>query len=68
MVNLKSTFNNIKTVTYRRLRSEYSEHLSQFYWVSKTQLWSSSYAIISVGSQAPLERLIEYVQNQEKQE
>ncbi|WP_334884628.1 hypothetical protein [Nostoc sp.] len=39
-----------------------------FYWGAKPQFWSSSYAIISVGAQAPLRRLIEYVQNQEKPE
>jgi putative transposase len=65
-VDLSKLVNNIKTVTSRRLRSEYSEHLSKFYWGTKPQFWSSSYAIISVGAQAPLSRLIEYVQNQEK--
>ncbi len=67
-VELSKLVNNIKTVTSRRLRSEYREHLSQFYWGSKPQFWSGSYAIISVGAQAPLERLIEYVQNQENPE
>ncbi len=65
-VDLSKLVNNIKTVTSRRLRSEYKEHLSQFYWGTKPQFWSGSYAIISVGAQAPLEKLIEYVQNQEK--
>lgn len=67
-VELSKLVNNLKTVSSRRLRSEYKEHLSQFYWGSKPQLVSSSYAIISVGAQAPLERLIEYVQNQEQPE
>ena len=67
-VDLSKLVNNIKTVPSRRLRSEYSEHLSKFYWGTKPQFWSSSYAIISVGAQAPLSRLIEYVQNQEKPE
>lgn len=31
-VDLSKLVNNIKTVTSRRLRSEYSEHLSKFYW------------------------------------
>ena len=65
-VDLSKLVNNIKTVTSRRLRSEFSEHLSNFYWGSKPQFWSGSYAIISVGAQAPLAKLIEYVQNQEK--
>ena len=63
-VDLSKLVNNIKTVTSRRLRSEYSEHLSKFYWGAKPQFWSGSYAIISVSAQAPLSRLIEYVQNQ----
>lgn len=67
-VDLSKLVNNIKTVSSRRLRSEYADHLSQFYWGSKPQFWSGSYAIISVGAQAPLEKLIEYVQNQEKPE
>lgn len=67
-LELSKLVNNIKTVTSRRLRSEYSKHLSQFYWGDKPQFWSGSYAIISVGAQAPLEKLIEYVQNQEQPE
>lgn len=67
-VDLSKLVNNIKTVTSRRLRSEYADHLSKFYWGNKPQFWSSSYAIISVGAQAPLSRLIQYVQNQEKPE
>ena len=58
-VDLSKLVNNIKTVTSRRLRSEFSEHLSNFYWGSKPQFWSGSYAIISVGAQAPLAKLIE---------
>ncbi len=65
-VDLSKLVNNIKTVTSRRLRSEFSEHLSKFYWGSKPQFWSGSYPIISVGAPAPLAKLIEYVQNQEK--
>ncbi len=65
-VELSKLVNNLKTVTSRRLRSEYAQHLSQFYWGTKPQFWSGSYAIISVGAQAPLAKLIEYVQNQEK--
>lgn len=64
-VDLSKMVNNIKTVTSRRLRSEYSEHLSQFYWGDKPQFWSGSYAIISVGTQATLDKLIHYVQSQE---
>jgi putative transposase len=67
-VDLSKLVNNIKTITSRKLRSEFSEHLKQFYWSEKPQFWSGSYAIISVAAQAPLNKLIEYVQNQEKPE
>jgi putative transposase len=67
-VELAKLVNNIKTVTSRRLRLQYREHLSQFYWSDKPLFWSGSYAIISVGAGATLEKLIRYVQNQEHPE
>ncbi|WP_315791880.1 IS200/IS605 family transposase [Fischerella sp. JS2] len=67
-VDLSKLVNNIKTVTSRKLRSEFSQHLKKFYWAEKPLFWSGSYALISVGAQAPLDKLIEYVQNQEKPE
>ena len=63
--DLSKLVNSIKTVTSRRLRSEFSSHLSKFYSGSNPQFWSSSYAIISVGVQASLAQLIAYVQNRE---
>lgn len=65
-VEVSKLVNNIKTVTSRRLRSDYKEHLSKFYSSDKPLFWSSSYAIISVGAGATLDKLIQYVQNQEK--
>jgi putative transposase len=67
-IEVAKLVNNIKTVTSRRLRSQYKEHLSQFYWSEKPLFWSGSYAIISVGTGATLEKLIHYVQNQEHPE
>jgi putative transposase len=67
-VDLSKLVNNLKTVTSRKLRAEFSEYLKKFYWGTKAQFWSGSYAIISVGAQAPLYKLIEYIQNQEKPE
>jgi putative transposase len=67
-LDLSQLVNNIKSVTSRRLRAEYAEHLKRFYWGDKPQFWSGSYAIITVGAQAPLAKLIEYLQNQEKPE
>ena len=67
-VEVAKLVNNIKTVTSRKLRSQYQELLSRFYWSEKPLFWSSSYAIISVGTGATLEKLIHYVQNQEHPE
>ncbi|WP_365972362.1 transposase [Moorena sp. SIO4G3] len=50
------------------MRKEYAAHLKRFYWSEKPMFWGGSYALITVGTQAPLEKLIAYVQNQEKPE
>ena len=65
-IDLSKLVNNLKTVSSRLMRKEYEKHLLKFYWSDKPMFWGGSYAIISVGAQAPLEKLIEYVQNQEK--
>lgn len=43
-----------------------SSTVDQFYWSSKPMFWASSYALITVGTGATLDKLIEYVKNQEK--
>jgi len=53
--------NNLKTVTSRRMRSEYAKHLSQFYW--KPVLWTRAYCLISAGG-APISVLREYIEKQ----
>jgi len=53
--------NNIKTVTSRRLRSEFAEHVDQIYW--KDVLWSSSYFIASCGG-VTISILRRYIENQ----
>ncbi len=65
-IDLSKLVNNLKTVSSRLMRKEYAVHLKCFYWSDKPMFWSGSYALITVGTQAPLEKLIEYVQNQEK--
>ncbi len=67
-VDLSKLVNNLKTVSSRLMRKEYSTELKKFYWSEKPMFWGGSYALISVGAQAPLEKLIEYVQNQERPE
>ncbi len=67
-IDLSKLVNNLKTVSSQLMRKKYAEHLKRFYWSNKPMFWSGSYALITVGTQAPLEKLIEYVQNQEKPE
>jgi putative transposase len=67
-IDLSKLVNNLKTVSSRLMRKEYAEHLHRFYWSDKPMFWGGSYALITVGTQAPLEKLIQYVQNQEKPE
>ena len=62
-LDLSRLIGNLKTVSSRRMRQEFASHLRLFYW--KPLFWNSAYAIISVGGRAPLERLIEYIQDQE---
>lgn len=58
--------NNIKTVTSRRCRKEFATHLKRFYWSPKPQFWARSYGLLTVGTTVSLDKLITYVQNQEK--
>jgi putative transposase len=67
-IDLSKLVNNLKTVSSRLIRKEYATHLKQFYWSETPMFWSGSYAIISVGIQTPLEKLIEYVLSQESPE
>lgn len=55
--------NNLKTVTSRLLRKEFSHELSQYYW--KPVLWTRAYCLITAGG-APLDILKTYIQNQER--
>lgn len=55
--------NNLKTVTSRRLRKEFSDHFQKFYW--KPVLWTRAYCLITAGG-APLSVLKTYIQNQDQ--
>ncbi|MFH4355787.1 MAG: IS200/IS605 family transposase [Neisseriaceae bacterium] len=57
--------NNLKTVTSRLIRKEFSQHLKQYYW--KPLLWTRAYCLITVGG-APLEILKTYIQKQDRPE
>jgi putative transposase len=61
-VAVSDLVSNLKTVTARRMRSEFAQHLRPFYW--KPVFWSSSYAAFSVGS-TDLKTVTNYIRNQE---
>lgn len=62
-LDLSRLIGNLKAVSSRHVRAEFTEHLSQFY--RKPVFWNKAYAVISVGSRANLETLIAYIQDQE---
>lgn len=62
-VQPSSLVNNLKTVTSRRLRSEFPA-LRRLYG-RRPVLWSRSYCLISAGG-APLEVLKTYIRNQDR--
>jgi putative transposase len=53
--------NNLKTVSSRMIRKEYSDYLAKYYW--KPVLWTRAYCILSAGG-APLDIIKAYVENQ----
>lgn len=54
--------NNLKTVTSRLARKQFSQHLKKFYW--KPVFWSRTYCLVSCGG-APLTILKQYIANQD---
>ena len=62
-VQLSKLVNNLKTVSSRLIRKEFSEQLKPFYW--KPYFWSNSYLILSTGG-ATIEVVKKYIENQDK--
>jgi putative transposase len=62
---LPKFINNVKTVTSRYLRKEYSDRINEFY--KKDVLWNGSYFIASCGG-VTIETLKKYVESQNKPE
>jgi putative transposase len=54
--------NNLKTVTSRLIRKEFSTHLKKFYW--KPVLWTRAYCLLSTGG-AHIETVRKYIEKQE---
>lgn len=57
---------NLKSVSSRKIRQEYAQHLAKYFW--KPYFWSRSYSVFSVGGRAPLEVLVKYIQEQDEPE
>jgi putative transposase len=61
---LSTLINNIKTVTSRKIRKEFSERVNKFYWKDSV-FWNSSYFIASCGG-VTVDVLKQYVENQKE--
>lgn len=57
-LELSRLIGNLKTVSARRIRGEYAEHLKPYFW-------SRSYCVVSAGG-ASLETLKAYIENQDR--
>ncbi|MGK7874944.1 MAG: IS200/IS605 family transposase [Xenococcaceae cyanobacterium] len=64
-LQLSTLVNNIKSVTSRRLRQEFTAHLGKFY--RKPVLWNGSYFIASCGG-VTVSSLRKYIENQARPE
>lgn len=64
-MELTKFVNNLKTVTSRRLRSEFQEQVDKFYW--KDVLWNGSYFIASCGG-VTVSTLRKYIESQDSPE
>jgi putative transposase len=60
-LQLSKLVNNLKTVTSRLIRKEYSDHMSKFYW--KPTLWTRAYCILTTGG-ATIEIIKNYIEKQ----
>ncbi len=64
-LQLSKLVNNVKSVTSRKLRQEYAEHLEKFFW--KDVFWNGSYFVASCGG-VTISKLKEYIENQNSPE
>jgi putative transposase len=60
-VQLSKLVNNLKTVSSRLIRKDFSRHLNRIYW--KPVFWHRSYCLISTGG-ATVEILRKYIEEQ----
>ena len=62
-IELSKLVNNLKSVSSRKLRQEFSEHLAEIYW--KDVFWSGSYFVASCGG-VTVSTLRKYIEGQSK--
>ncbi len=62
-MDLSKFVNNIKSVTSRRIRSEFAKHVNKMYW--KDVLWNESYFIASCGG-VTVTVLRQYIEQQNR--
>lgn len=62
---LSKLINNLKTVSSRYLRKEFTSEVNRVYW--KDALWTSGYFIASCGG-VTVEELKKYIENQDRPE
>lgn len=62
-MNLARLVGNLKTVSARYIRNEFAPQLARYFW--KAKFWNSAYAVVSAGGHASIERLIDYVRDQD---
>ncbi|MEM8830780.1 MAG: IS200/IS605 family transposase [Cyanobacteria bacterium P01_G01_bin.19] len=63
-LDLSRLIANLKTVSSRLIRKEYSDYLSNYFW--KPYFWSSSYGIKTVSRGADMDVIVKYIQQQER--
>ena len=64
-LELSKLVNNLKSVSSRKLRQEFAEHLANFY--SKDTFWDGSYFVASCGG-VTVSTLQKYIENQHQPE
>nr|WP_268807242.1 IS200/IS605 family transposase [Calothrix rhizosoleniae] len=62
-IELSKLVNNLKSVSSRKLRQEFSEHLAEIY--CQEVFWSGSYFVASCGG-VTVSTLRKYIENQQK--
>jgi putative transposase len=61
--SISAVAGSLKSSTARMVKKEFSEQYKKFYW-GGVSFWSKSYYVASTGG-APIEKLKEYIQNQD---